>query len=91
MATRRGFQKIVLASDCLSLVQRLLAPSFDRSPVWCVVRDIKASVMEFASCSFKFYKRSLNVVARSAEPFVCNFSFSVIPEIIRDELCTDVN
>ena len=60
-----------------------------------MVRDIKALAAGFVSLSFKHVSRNLNVVAhrlaRASERSICNFSFGVIPDCIRAELCTDVN
>uniref|UniRef100_A0ACD5YZ07 Uncharacterized protein n=1 Tax=Avena sativa TaxID=4498 RepID=A0ACD5YZ07_AVESA len=41
MARDKGFQKIIMVSDCLSLVQRISSPSQDRSMTGSVVGDIK--------------------------------------------------
>jgi ribonuclease HI len=41
IAKERGFQYIILASDCLSLMQRIQAKAMDHSVVGVVVRDIK--------------------------------------------------
>jgi hypothetical protein len=93
MARSRGFPRIILVSDCLSLIKKVLTPAQDRSATGSVIQDIKHLTAEFESCSFKFYPRSSNVVAqrlaRSAEPLVCKLSIDVIPKIIRDELCND--
>jgi hypothetical protein len=71
-----------------------VSPRRDRSSFGAVISDIKTLVADFESCIVKFASRNLNVVAhklaRSAEPSFCNISVSVIPELIRDELCNDV-
>jgi hypothetical protein len=94
LARNHGVKKAVLISDCLSLIQRIVSPRRDRSSLGAVIRDIKTLVADFESCIVKFASRNLNVVAhklaRSAEPSFCNISVSVIPELIRDELCNDV-
>uniref|UniRef100_A0ACD5XQW0 Uncharacterized protein n=1 Tax=Avena sativa TaxID=4498 RepID=A0ACD5XQW0_AVESA len=86
----KGFQKISLVSDCLSLVQRISSPVQDRSTTGMVIGDIKNLMTDFDSCSVKFSSRYLIVIAhnlaRSPEALVCKFSADVIPEIIRDEL-----
>jgi hypothetical protein len=88
------FSKVVLVSDCLSLIQRISSPRLDRSSLGSIISDIKFLAADFKSCSFKFSSRSSNVVAhklaRSSEPHVCNISVSVILGLIRDELCNDV-
>jgi ribonuclease HI len=94
MARDKGFQKVIMVSDCLSLVQRISSSAQDRSLTGIVVGDIKCLMTDFESCSVKFSSRNFNVVAhtltRSAEPLVCKFSATVIPELIRAELCNDV-
>jgi hypothetical protein len=81
-------------SDCLSLVQRVSSPVHDRLLIGAVVYDIKTLKKDFESCSVRFSSRNTNVVAhklaRSAESLGCSFSFGVIPELIREELCSDV-
>ena len=90
----KGFRCISLASDCLSLIQRIRSHSMDRSPVGSVVGDIKRLASEFDICSFKHVVRSSNgaahVLARSSLLSSCNFYFDVVPDCIRAELCTDV-
>jgi ribonuclease HI len=90
----KGFQKIVIVSDCLSLIQRISSVARDRSTLGTVVGDIKTLKTDFESCLFRFSSRSTNVVAhklaRMSEPLVCNFSVDVIPEFIREALCNDV-
>jgi ribonuclease HI len=47
LAVEEGFSKIMVVSDCLSLIQRVLAPGVDRSSVGVVVQDIKALAQDF--------------------------------------------
>jgi hypothetical protein len=93
-ALERGFPKIILTSDCQSLVKRLSGVQRDRSTLGAVVADIKSLKTKFQACIFSFSSRVTNVVAhklaRAAEPLVCNLSVAVIPELIREELCNDV-
>jgi hypothetical protein len=60
-----------------------------------VIGDIKTLTTDFESCSFKFSSRKTNVaahsLARCAETLVCNISVGVVPELIRKELCNNVN
>jgi hypothetical protein len=89
-----AYQKIILMSDCLSLIQRILSSEKDRSDVGTVVGDIKNLAAEFSTVSFKHIGWKLNVAAHllacSSESTFCNFSFDVLPETIRKELCIDV-
>jgi ribonuclease HI len=93
VSKERGFTKIVLVSDCLSLIQRISSTARDRSFLGTVIGDIKALKTDFQSCLFRFSSRKTNVVAhklaRSSEPLVCKISVAVIPELIREELCND--
>jgi ribonuclease HI len=93
VAAEKGFQYILLATDCLSMVQRILSPGRDRSAVGIVVEDIKILASRFISCTVKHYGRKLNVaahkLARSCEHLVFH-EFYVIPECIREVLCIDV-
>src|SRR5207244_1367875 len=86
-----GYTKLILILDCLSMIKRISSPVRDRSLVRAIIDDIKSLAAGFVSCSFKFACRKSNVVAhvlaRSAEPLVCNVSVGVIPENIRKELC----
>ncbi|KAI4995184.1 hypothetical protein ZWY2020_035087 [Hordeum vulgare] len=89
-----GFRCISMASDCLTLIQRIRSSSMDRSLVGSVVGDIKRLASEFDICSFKHVGRSSNVMAhvlaRRSMLSSCNFYFDVVPECLREELCNDV-
>jgi hypothetical protein len=58
-----GVRKVVLVSDCLSLIHRLVSPRQDRSILNVVIKDIKTLTTDFESCLFKFSSHSLNVAA----------------------------
>ena len=94
IARDNGFTKIILASDCLSMIQRIRALVRDRSCVGAVVSDIKTLATDFSTISFQHYNRSNNVVAhllaRRSEPGICNISLAEVPDYVRDELCNDV-
>jgi ribonuclease HI len=62
LAKYHGYLKVVLTSDCLTLVQRLSSQVQDRSHVGTVISDIKALARGFETSSFKFSSRNLNVV-----------------------------
>jgi ribonuclease HI len=89
-----GVSRAILISDCLSLIQRIVSRQSDRSYLGTVIADIKSLASDFVSCTFKFARRELNVVAhklaRSAEPLVCNISVGVILDYIQEELCNDI-
>jgi hypothetical protein len=94
MVRARGFLKIIVVSDCLSIIQRISSTGRDRSEIGVVISNIKKVAMNFQSCLFKFYSHTVNVVAHklawTAEPLVCLFSVNVIPDIIRGKLCNDI-
>jgi ribonuclease HI len=94
ISKEHGVSKAVLISDCLSLIQRINSRQRDRSTFGIVIAHIKSIASDLESCTFKFARRELNVVAhklaRSAVSSVCNISLGVIPGLIRDELCNDV-
>jgi hypothetical protein len=73
----RGFPKIILTSDCQSLVKRLSGVQRDRSSLGAVVADIKSLKTRFQACIFSFSSRVTNVVAhklaRAAEPLFVIF------------------
>jgi hypothetical protein len=89
-----GVHKVLLISDCMSLIHRILSRVTDRFALGAVIVDIKTLATDFESSSFSFSSRKMNVVAhtlaRNAESLVCNISVGVVPELIRNELCSDV-
>jgi hypothetical protein len=48
-----GFRSIILASDCLSLIQKISSSVRDRTLVGSLVGDIQRLASEFSVCSFK--------------------------------------
>jgi ribonuclease HI len=65
LAGEEGFDKLVIESDCLSLVQRVKSLEIDRSHVGVVVQDIKALVSGFSSVFFNHVYRHCNVAAHT--------------------------
>uniref|UniRef100_A0ACD5ZWQ4 Uncharacterized protein n=1 Tax=Avena sativa TaxID=4498 RepID=A0ACD5ZWQ4_AVESA len=57
LAHEEGYDRVLFASDCLSLVQRLHSASPDRSMVGLVVDDIKLATSSFTLASFIHVKR----------------------------------
>jgi hypothetical protein len=89
-----GFQKIQVASDCLSLINRVQDDGFDRSPIGAIVKEIKTRATMFLSCIFIHVRRCCNVaahaLAKSAEHDVGSCWFSEVPAvIIRTIICTE--
>jgi ribonuclease HI len=95
LAGDEGFDSLVIASDCLSLVQRFNSSSVDRSHVGVVVQDIKALCANFASVSVIHVYRHSNVaahtLARSAERFVSVIFRNSIPDCIRQTICNGLS
>jgi hypothetical protein len=87
-AKDHGLTKIILESDCLSLMQRLSGTHQDRSILGAAIADIKTQKTGFESCLFRISSHVTNVVAhtltRSAEPLVCNILVGV------KELCNNI-
>jgi hypothetical protein len=95
LAGDEGFDKIVVASDCLSLVQRVNSPVIDRSQVGVIVQDIKTLADGFASVSFIHVYRQCNIaahtLARSAEQFISVVFRNSIPDCIRQTICNGLS
>jgi hypothetical protein len=60
-ALDEGFSKIIIASDYLSVIQRINSSVTDRSPYGIVIEDIKVISRRFTSCGFHHVLRVLNV------------------------------
>jgi hypothetical protein len=77
------------------MIQRIPSQVKGRSSLGTVIGDIKTLATDFESRSFNFSGHKTNVVAhtlaRCAESLVCNIFVGVVPELIRKELCNDVN
>jgi ribonuclease HI len=90
----KGFSKVIFATDCLSLIQRLNSTVHDRSQVGVVVKDIESVAAGFSSASFRHVKRSLNeaahILARACNLPSLGFISNCAPVCIRKTLCTDV-
>jgi ribonuclease HI len=91
LAGDEGFDNVVIASDCLSLVQRINSSTVDRSQVGVLVQDIKARSSSFAAVSFIHVYRNCNeaahTLARSAERFVSVIFRNCTPKCIRQTIC----
>jgi ribonuclease HI len=93
-ARDEGFSNIIVSSDCLSVVQRVIAGEEDRSLCGPVIHDIRRMAASFVSCSFNHVKRGLNCAAHSlaklSEFSVCSVWRGVAPDCIREILCNDI-
>jgi hypothetical protein len=94
LAADEGFDKVMVVSDCLSLVQRWQSPELDRSIVGVVIQDIKQLQTRFSSFTISHVRRQCNVLAhilaRSAELFLSTVFRNFTPECIRETLCNDL-
>jgi hypothetical protein len=94
IAQERGHDRVIFASDCLSLVQRCKSSDPDRSTVGLVVLDIKKMVASFISATFKHVSCSLNVaahtLARTCDLSSSDFISSFGPNSIRQTLFINV-
>jgi ABC-type uncharacterized transport system permease subunit len=48
-----NFSKIIIASDCLSVIQHIRSGEIDRSLCEPVIEDIKLMSRDFDSCEFR--------------------------------------
>ncbi|XP_037480834.1 uncharacterized protein LOC119358354 [Triticum dicoccoides] len=88
-----GFQKILVETDCASLINKIKSKMDDRSHTGAVIFDIKSRAPRFLSCCFTHVSRSCNeaahVLAKSAEHDEGSCWFNVSPEVIRNIVCTE--
>jgi ribonuclease HI len=94
LTREEGYNKVMLATDCLSVVQRINNSTLDRSFLGVVIQDIKMEASKFTSYSFFHVPRKRNesahVLARRSDSFgTVSFRF-VAPDCIRDILCNDL-
>jgi hypothetical protein len=94
LARDNGFQDVIFASDCLSLIQLVNSWTPDRSPEGIVVAYIKTQAAGFSSASFRHVHRSINgaahILARSCDVSSSGFVLNYAPDCIRETLCIDV-
>jgi ribonuclease HI len=93
-AQEEGFDSIILASDCLSVIQRIQSSVWDRTGIGVVIKDIKAMAAGFQSVTFCHISRLLNnsahILARKAEQYVFMIFRDGGPDCIRSTLCNDL-
>lgn len=87
------YNHVIVASDCLSVVKKLLSTGKDRSQVAVLIQDIKQAAKGSIAFSFIHVSRSCNEVAnslaRSADQLSESVWFREAPEFIRASLCND--
>ena len=88
-----GLHGLIVATDCLSVVQRIQNVERDRSTVGSVIVDIKKMSAEFRSFKFIHVRRGQNadahVLARSCESISNSVWRGVSPNLIRETICID--
>jgi ribonuclease HI len=93
-AKDEGFSKIIVSSDCLSVLNRVTSGHNDRSLCGPVIHDIRSLASSFASCSFVHVYRHLNVaahrLAKLSHSTVCSVWRGFAPECIREIICNDL-
>jgi hypothetical protein len=93
-ASEEGMDNLIIASDCLSVVQSLNAKGMDRSAYGPVIHDIKSMMASFSACSIRHVSRLQNVaahrLARSLEFSRRSVWRCVPPECIRETLRIDI-
>ena len=94
LAAEEGFRKLLVVSDCLSVIQRVNFLSMDRGSAGVVIQDIKCLVSSFSEVSFSHvchqFNVSAHILARSAEQFVSSIFRNFAPECIRETQCNDL-
>uniref|UniRef100_A0A0A8XVJ3 Reverse transcriptase zinc-binding domain-containing protein n=1 Tax=Arundo donax TaxID=35708 RepID=A0A0A8XVJ3_ARUDO len=88
------YNQALIASDCLSLVQKLRLEGNDRSHAGVIIQDIKQAARgSSAVFSFIHVNRCCNgvahVLARSADQLCDSVWTNEAPEVIRASLCND--
>jgi hypothetical protein len=93
-AQEEGYSKITIASDCLSVIQRIRSGETDRSLCGPVIEDIKLLSRTFVSCDFRHGFRVLNnaahVLARKCENLASSVWRGVAPDFVQDAICKDI-
>jgi ribonuclease HI len=92
-ANEEGLDNLFIASDCLSVVQRLNSSERDRSACGVVIQDIRALMASFNKCSISYVSRVQNYaahhLARSMELACKSVWRGVPPDCIRETICID--
>jgi hypothetical protein len=92
-ARGEGMDNLIIAFDCLSVVQSAKASTTDRSFCGPVLEDIKSLMSSFSSCSIHHVYRGRNVaahcLARSSEDSSMSVWRGVPLECIQDTIYID--
>jgi hypothetical protein len=76
LAHVEGFDRVIFAMECLSLVHRLNSSVMDRSSVGLLVNGNKAMTISFTTVSFIHVKRNLNEATHILANSFGNFTSS---------------
>ena len=93
-AMQLPYDKVVVASDCLTLINKFRSRKVDRSHTEIIVEDIK-QLMRVSSVVFSFIHVSRNcnevahALAKSADQLFVSEWFHSPPELILSKLCND--
>jgi hypothetical protein len=94
VAGEEGFGKVLVVSDCLSMIQQINSMAIDQSVVGVIMQDIKHSSGSFEEISFSHVCRHLNesahILARSIKRFISSTFRNFAPDCIRKTLCNDL-
>ena len=92
LANNLNIPNIMVASDCLSLINKVKG-LVDRSPIGAIVHDIRKCATKFGSCTFIHVNRTCNeaahVLAKSAEHDVWSCWINEFPDVIRTIICIE--
>ena len=81
----------MVASDCMSLINKVKGLCFDKSPIGAIVHDISKCATRFVSCTFIHVSRTCigaaHVLAKSAEHDVWSCWLNEFPAVIRIIIC----
>jgi ribonuclease HI len=93
-ARNEGYSKVIFASDCQSVINRVNAEMMDLSSCGPVIEDVKRLARSFVFCSFKHVYRVVNVVAHNLARR-CGFLVDAMrrgspPECIREDICNEI-
>uniref|UniRef100_A0ACD5WWJ1 Uncharacterized protein n=1 Tax=Avena sativa TaxID=4498 RepID=A0ACD5WWJ1_AVESA len=76
-AMDEGYPRVIVASDCLAVINHIGMAIPDRSLCGPVIEDVKRLARSFESCDFKHVYRVLNVAAHNLAR-KCEFSVDAV-------------
>jgi ribonuclease HI len=94
LASEEGFEQVMVASDCLSVVHHIKSTTQDRSYLGVIIQDMKKMASSFVSYSFFHISRKLNesahVLAKRSELYGFVVFRDVPPDCIWEILYNDL-